>query len=165
MQTVQYFSIVQQRHGDLLLKRSLLALFNQLGHPLRGSCRMVMNPLLKFLGGRTTFETSSSPPPESYAIATSSPELGGTDDVEAAIDAISKELHKMSLDIHQHPELFWRECRAHDLLADYMAKQQGFKVTRSAYGLATAMEVGTFFCVKVLQTHLMTHLDGPIGRI
>lgn len=47
---------------------------------------------------------------------------------------------QISIDIHSHPELAWKERRAHDILADFMSKQPGFKVTRSAYGLETCME-------------------------
>ncbi|OZJ01920.1 hypothetical protein BZG36_05008 [Bifiguratus adelaidae] len=57
--------------------------------------------------------------------------------VEHVVDTISKDLREISLKLHAHPEIAWKEHMAHDLLTDYMEKQ-GFAVTRSAFGLDTA---------------------------
>jgi len=47
------------------------------------------------------------------------------------------DLSKLALDLHAHPELGWEEHYAHDRCTELMEKH-GFKVTRHAYGLATA---------------------------
>lgn len=54
------------------------------------------------------------------------------------IDSISDELRTISLDIHDHPELRFNETHAHHVLTTYLQSQPGWKVTPSAYGLATA---------------------------
>ncbi|CAG8468880.1 11186_t:CDS:10 [Ambispora leptoticha] len=57
--------------------------------------------------------------------------------VEKAIDAISDELHEISLKIHDNPELSLDENFAHKILTDYL-ETKGFIVKRHAYGLKTA---------------------------
>ncbi|PKC58966.1 putative amidohydrolase [Rhizophagus irregularis] len=59
-----------------------------------------------------------------------------------AIDDKSEDLRSISLKIHENPELEYiylafKEIFAHNLLVEYL-KDQGFKVTPSAYGLETA---------------------------
>ena len=53
------------------------------------------------------------------------------------IAALSEELRAISLSIHGTPELGFAEHHAHRLLTDYL-EQNGFRVTRGAYDLATA---------------------------
>ncbi|KAJ7043655.1 hypothetical protein C8F04DRAFT_726035 [Mycena alexandri] len=50
---------------------------------------------------------------------------------------LSPLLRKLSLDIHAHPEVAFTEMFAHDVLTSFMAAQ-GFTVTKSYLGLATA---------------------------
>jgi hypothetical protein len=59
--------------------------------------------------------------------------------VEEALDSLSPALRTLSLDIHSHPEIAWKEKHAHDVLCAFMEKR-GFEVTRSAYGIETAWE-------------------------
>ncbi|GBC10389.1 hypothetical protein RclHR1_00960006 [Rhizophagus clarus] len=54
-----------------------------------------------------------------------------------AIDDKSEDLRSISLKIHENPELSFKETFAHNLLVKYL-KEQGFKVTPSAYGIETA---------------------------
>ena len=37
-----------------------------------------------------------------------------TETLEAAIDGLDGELRKLSMSIHEHPEIAWKECRTHD---------------------------------------------------
>ncbi|KZP01872.1 amidohydrolase [Calocera viscosa TUFC12733] len=57
--------------------------------------------------------------------------------VEAAIEAVAGELRDLSLKIHDHPELMFKEYYAHDQLTAYM-ESHGFAVTRRYKGLETA---------------------------
>lgn len=54
------------------------------------------------------------------------------------IELISDDLRAISLDIHDHPELRYKERHAHHLLTEYLKKQDGWEVTPSAYGIDTA---------------------------
>ncbi|KAK4700517.1 Xaa-Arg dipeptidase, partial [Phenoliferia sp. Uapishka_3] len=56
-----------------------------------------------------------------------------------AIDKLNGELRTLSLYIHDNPEVAWKEIKAHDALTKFM-EEHGFRVTRHAYGLATAWE-------------------------
>ncbi|KAF9978207.1 hypothetical protein BGZ73_003388 [Actinomortierella ambigua] len=56
---------------------------------------------------------------------------------DEAIDKASEALRHISLEIHSHPELGWKEHFAHRILTDFL-EEQGFKVTREAFGLETA---------------------------
>lgn len=51
------------------------------------------------------------------------------DHIEATITELDEELRKLSLDIHDHPELAFKEYHAHDVLTSFMHKQ-GFDVTK-----------------------------------
>ncbi|KAL8290218.1 hypothetical protein RQP46_003157 [Phenoliferia psychrophenolica] len=59
--------------------------------------------------------------------------------LEKAIDGLDGELRKLSMTIHDNPEIAWKEFKTHDVLCDFM-QSHGFKVTRHAYGLETAWE-------------------------
>ncbi|KAL2752987.1 hypothetical protein ACRALDRAFT_1052744 [Sodiomyces alcalophilus JCM 7366] len=61
------------------------------------------------------------------------------DQVAAAIDACATSLRDVNRKIHDNPELGYKEVTAHDTISDFL-EQQGFKVTRHAYGLDTSFE-------------------------
>ncbi|RDW73498.1 peptidase m20 [Coleophoma cylindrospora] len=54
------------------------------------------------------------------------------------MNSISPELRRISLIVHDNPELNYEEFIAHKALTDFMKKQKGWKVTPSAYGIPTA---------------------------
>ncbi|POY72166.1 hypothetical protein BMF94_4803 [Rhodotorula taiwanensis] len=58
--------------------------------------------------------------------------------VQRYIRDIEDDLRKVSMSIHDRPEVGWEEYHAHKVLTDFMDKQDGFKVTRHAYDLETA---------------------------
>ncbi|KAH8549592.1 hypothetical protein BGW37DRAFT_107593 [Umbelopsis sp. PMI_123] len=57
-------------------------------------------------------------------------------EVSNIINSLDAELRKISIKIHDNPELSYQEIKAHDLLTDYL-EQKGFIVTRHASGLNT----------------------------
>ncbi|CAK7204772.1 hypothetical protein SEUCBS139899_007532 [Sporothrix eucalyptigena] len=59
--------------------------------------------------------------------------------VTSTVHHLEKDLTKLSLDIHSHPELGYEEKYAHDTLSDFL-EAQGFKVKRHAYDLETSFE-------------------------
>ncbi|KAL8393867.1 hypothetical protein RB595_003572 [Gaeumannomyces hyphopodioides] len=59
-------------------------------------------------------------------------------DVRAAVSSVTEEIWPISQEIHANPELGYEETRAHGLLTDYLAGKGGWRVTRAAYGMATA---------------------------
>lgn len=54
------------------------------------------------------------------------------------VDGVSNELGAISLEIHDRPELQYKECHAHDVLTKFMASQKGWTITRSASNIDTA---------------------------
>jgi len=54
------------------------------------------------------------------------------------IDSISETLRPISLKIHDNPELMYEEFIAHKTLTKFLKTRKGWKVTPSAYGIATA---------------------------
>lgn len=58
--------------------------------------------------------------------------------ISSYIDGIHDELRKVSLEIHGHPELQYKEFRAHKVLTEYLGTKSGWKVTPSAYDIQTA---------------------------
>ncbi|KAF9378202.1 hypothetical protein CPB97_009722 [Podila verticillata] len=58
-------------------------------------------------------------------------------DLLEAIDKASEDLRKLSLTIHDNPEVGYQETLAHKTLTDYLIKQ-GFHVTKHACGIETA---------------------------
>ncbi|KAL3417545.1 peptidase M20 (amidohydrolase) [Phlyctema vagabunda] len=58
--------------------------------------------------------------------------------VSSYIDSINSQLRQLSLKIHDHPELNYEEVIAHKTLTEFMQCKEGWKVTPSAYGIATA---------------------------
>jgi metal-dependent amidase/aminoacylase/carboxypeptidase family protein len=54
------------------------------------------------------------------------------------IESISEILRPISLKIHDNPELNYEEFIAHETLTRFLKTRKGWKVTPSAYGIATA---------------------------
>ncbi len=65
------------------------------------------------------------------------------DAISRAVEGLSSDLRAISLDIHDHPELQYKEIHAHRVLTEYFEKQEGWKVTPSAYDIRTAF-VGVY---------------------
>ncbi|TRM60316.1 hypothetical protein BD626DRAFT_504930 [Schizophyllum amplum] len=59
------------------------------------------------------------------------------DEISAFVNAQTAALRVLNLTIHDNPELGYHEFVAHDVLTRFM-EARGWKVTRSAYGIATA---------------------------
>ncbi|KAJ5772567.1 hypothetical protein N7520_003096 [Penicillium odoratum] len=59
--------------------------------------------------------------------------------VDAALETLHESLRKLNHEIWSHPELAYQEHHAHDTICDFL-EQQGFTVTRHAYGLDTSFE-------------------------
>ena len=73
--------------------------------------------------------------------APTNPQFSNTDIstfVSEYIDSISETLRPISLKIHDNPELCYEEFLAHETLTEFMKSRKGWKVTPSAYGIATA---------------------------
>ncbi|KAI2620069.1 hypothetical protein GGR54DRAFT_114841 [Hypoxylon sp. NC1633] len=60
------------------------------------------------------------------------------DEISDFLDSIADELWPVNKKIHDNPELGYQEFIAHETLTRFMASRPGWKVTPSAYGLATA---------------------------
>lgn len=60
------------------------------------------------------------------------------DEINEFIESIAKDLWLVNKYIHDNPELGYQEHKAHAYLTDFMKSKDGWKVTTSAYGLATA---------------------------
>ncbi|KAJ8079541.1 hypothetical protein PM082_011128 [Marasmius tenuissimus] len=60
-----------------------------------------------------------------------------TKSITQALDGLRSKLREISLKIHQHPEIQFKEKFAHDLLSSFM-EDHGFKVSRQYLGLSTA---------------------------
>jgi hypothetical protein len=60
------------------------------------------------------------------------------DTISSTIEDLSGDLRRISLEIHDNPELQYKEYHAHKLLTEYLQKQDGWQVTPSAYGIETA---------------------------
>ncbi|EGG00930.1 amidohydrolase [Melampsora larici-populina 98AG31] len=60
--------------------------------------------------------------------------------IEQSIDNLSNDLRTFSLKMFEYAETAMKEYHTHDLLADFMSQQSGWKVTRHAYGMETAVE-------------------------
>ncbi|KAK0906006.1 hypothetical protein LTR91_016940 [Friedmanniomyces endolithicus] len=67
---------------------------------------------------------------------TSSPDFFAA--ICAEVDNLSADLGTISLEIHDNPELQYKEFHAHKVVTEYLARQPGWTVTPSAYGIATA---------------------------
>lgn len=58
--------------------------------------------------------------------------------ISAFIDTISPVLRPINLEIHDNPELGYKEHHAHKVLTEFMSTQKGWTVTPHAYGIETA---------------------------
>jgi hypothetical protein len=58
--------------------------------------------------------------------------------ISSYVDSISGNLWPINLRIHDHPELNYEEFIAHEALTSFLRTRYGWKVTPSAYGIATA---------------------------
>ncbi|RFU27505.1 hypothetical protein B7463_g8821, partial [Scytalidium lignicola] len=59
--------------------------------------------------------------------------------VDTSVEALETRLRQINQTIWENPELAWEEHKAHDLICDFL-EEQGFDVTRHAYGLKTSFE-------------------------
>lgn len=59
--------------------------------------------------------------------------------VSAAIDQCAQSLRDVNRTIHSNPELCYKEVKAHDTITTFL-EEQGFSVTRHAYGIDTSFE-------------------------
>ncbi|PVF97124.1 hypothetical protein CPB86DRAFT_466426 [Serendipita vermifera] len=57
--------------------------------------------------------------------------------INSRIDELSSVLRELSLQIHDNPELAWKEYKAHDVMTEFMARY-GFEVQKHYLGLETA---------------------------
>ena len=62
----------------------------------------------------------------------------GLSDIGEAVDGLAEELWPVNKKIHDNPELGFKEFIAHETLTTLMRSKAGWKVTPSAYGMATA---------------------------
>ncbi|KAM7185633.1 hypothetical protein V8F20_011711 [Naviculisporaceae sp. PSN 640] len=60
------------------------------------------------------------------------------EEISNYIDNLQDALWPLNNFIHENPELAYKEYKAHDALAAFMESQDGWEVTRSAYGIETA---------------------------
>ena len=60
------------------------------------------------------------------------------DAISQAVEELNSDLRTISLDIHDTPELQYKEFHAHKILTEYLSKQEGWVVTPSAYDIKTA---------------------------
>lgn len=58
--------------------------------------------------------------------------------ISSYVDSLDKILRPINLTIHDHPELNYEEYIAHEALTSFLRTRAGWKVTSSAYGIATA---------------------------
>lgn len=59
--------------------------------------------------------------------------------ISSTVDELSASLRKVSVQMHENPEIRWQEHKTMKLLSDYM-EEQGWKVKRSVYGVETGFE-------------------------
>ncbi len=65
-------------------------------------------------------------------------EPGYLGEISNFLDSIADDLWPVNKKIHDNPELGYEEFIAHETLTKFMASRPGWKVTPSAYGMATA---------------------------
>jgi metal-dependent amidase/aminoacylase/carboxypeptidase family protein len=58
--------------------------------------------------------------------------------VSAKVDSLSQELRRISLTLHENPELCYEEFIAHETVCAFLETQTGWEVTRAVYGIETA---------------------------
>jgi hypothetical protein len=60
------------------------------------------------------------------------------EEISKFVDGIADSLWPVNTTIHDNPELGYKEKIAHKVCTEFMERQRGWKVTRSAYGMETA---------------------------
>lgn len=58
--------------------------------------------------------------------------------ISTYVDSISEEVWPVNKTIHENPELCFEEVIAHETLTSFLKAKPGWKVTPSAFGIATA---------------------------
>lgn len=58
--------------------------------------------------------------------------------ISGYVGDIKPDLRRVSIEIHDNPELQYKEFHAHEVLTKYLEMQKGWKVTPSAYEIETA---------------------------
>ena len=59
-------------------------------------------------------------------------------EIDSFVDELHTPLWPLNKSIHENPELAFEEHKTHDALTNFMVSQEGWKVTKSAYGMETA---------------------------
>ena len=59
-------------------------------------------------------------------------------EIDKHVEGLAASLWPLNKFIHDNPELAFKEYKAHDALTTFMESQDGWQVTRSAYGIETA---------------------------
>ena len=60
-------------------------------------------------------------------------------EIDTFVDSLDEPLWPLNYFIHQNPELAFEEYKAHRALTDFLrSREEGWKVTPSAYGMETA---------------------------
>ena len=70
---------------------------------------------------------------ESYVMIEKTVSPDYLDAISKDTESISDDLRTINLSIHDNPELQFKEFHAHRVLTEYLQKQDGWKVTPSAY--------------------------------
>ena len=58
--------------------------------------------------------------------------------ISGYVEDITSDLRRVSTEIHDNPELQYKEFQAHEVLTKYLETQKGWKVKPSAYDIETA---------------------------
>jgi hypothetical protein len=61
-------------------------------------------------------------------------------DISEAVEKLAADLWPLNKYIHENPELAFEEHKAHEALTNFMQSHEGWRVTKSAYGMSTAWE-------------------------
>ena len=62
------------------------------------------------------------------------------DQISNAVENLGETFWLLNRQIHETPELAFKEYKTHDALTAYLETHRGWRVTRSAYGIETAWE-------------------------
>ena len=89
--------------------------------------------------GLNQLQIGTSSPLHCFIISPSTEEPSQYFDfISEYVESISETLRPVNLKIHDNPELNYEEFIAHETLTKFMRTRKGWKVTPSAYGIATA---------------------------
>lgn len=99
----------------------------------------------------------------------SSTSAGHLKEISHHVETLSSDLREISLSIHDDPELQYKEHHAHDVLTNFLSKQEGWQVTPSAYGIRTAFvavyDTGKHGPVVSFNAEYGTGLEMPYSEI